>query len=257
MTVMRSEKLSEATVKSGVKDTLILVCWALIIAFVLRVFLFQPFHIPSGSMQPNLVKGDYIITTKYSVGYGRYAASPFPFPSRDGRWFEREPSRGDVLVFRPKGQSKTFIKRLAGLPGDAVEMRGGVLYINDISVGLEPVGLDVGGDTGQQSVGAEIWSETFPNGHTHLVYDKTKQDTSDTTRSVIVPDGHYFFLGDNRDESADSRVQVSSGGAGLVPRSHIIGRAEFVLLSASEKFSLFKPWTWGHMRSERFFKGLR
>ena len=103
--------------KGGIRETLVTVLWALGIAFVLRTFIFQPFHIPTGSMVPGLLPGDYIITSKYSVGYGKYSATPFPFPKKKGRFFERELKRGDVIVFRPEGGNKTFIKRLVGLPG--------------------------------------------------------------------------------------------------------------------------------------------
>ena len=126
--------------KGGIRETLVTVLWALGIAFVLRTFIFQPFHIPTGSMVPGLLPGDYIITSKYSVGYGKYSATPFPFPKKKGRFFERELKRGDVIVFRPEGGNKTFIKRLVGLPGDQIQMKDGRLYLNGTQVPVESIG---------------------------------------------------------------------------------------------------------------------
>ena len=113
--------------KGGIGETVSTVLWALGIAFVLRTFIFQPFHIPSGSMAPGLVQGDYIITSKFTVGFGKHAATPFPFPVKNGRLFERELKRGDVIVFRPEGDTKNFIKRVVGLPGDQIQMKQGLL----------------------------------------------------------------------------------------------------------------------------------
>ncbi|MGJ8564149.1 MAG: signal peptidase I [Alphaproteobacteria bacterium] len=253
----QAAKKPEQSVGAFIKESLSVVIWALGIALILRTFLFQPFHIPSSSMEPNLLVGDYIITSKYSVGYGKYAADPLPFPKKKGRLFEREPERGDVLVFKPINNKKTFIKRLAGLPGDQMQMKSGVLHING-----KPVTLSLQGqDETQNALGqvdiAERWTEAFPEGHSHLVYDKVKQSPTDNTSVYTVPAGYYFLLGDNRDNSADSRVPTSEGGADYVPAENIIGRAEFVLLSVNEDFSLIKPWTWGNMRGDRFFKGLR
>jgi signal peptidase I len=161
--------------KSEFSETLSTIIWAVLIALVLRTFLFQPFHIPSGSMLPTLMKGDYIITSKYSVGYGRYAAAPLPFPSGEGRFLEREPKRGDVLVFRPEGDNKNFIKRLIGLPGDTVQMQEGRLLLNGEPVKLDLVGEENFKDQYGEDVLAEIWAETFPNNNRHIIYDSQKK----------------------------------------------------------------------------------
>lgn len=245
--------------KSGnaIMETLSTVFWALGIALVLRTFLFQPFHIPSGSMLPGLMKGDYIITTKYSLGYGKYAAAPLPFPVKNGRLFEREPERGDVIVFRPEGDDKNFIKRLVGMPGDQMQVRKGQLFINGDRVSSEIVSEETFVNQYGNDAIAEAWRETFENGKSHIVFDAQKNSQLDNTSVFTVPSGHYFMMGDNRDNSFDSRVSVIKGGAGFVPTENLMGKAEFVLLSADSDFVLIKPWTWANMRGDRFFKAIK
>ncbi|MDB2437643.1 signal peptidase I [Hellea sp.] len=238
-------------------EILITIAWALGISIVLRTFLFQPFHIPSGSMLPGLMKGDYIITTKYSLGYGTYAAAPLPFPVKKGRLFEREPNRGDVIVFRPEGDNKNFIKRLVGLPGDQMQVQKGKLFINGKAVATELVGdQEYVNQNGDNAV-AQAWRETFDNGNQHIVFDDQDNGQLDNTSIYTVPAGYYFMMGDNRDNSLDSRVSVRQGGAGFVPTENLMGKAEFVLLSVDNDFALFKPWTWANMRGDRFFKGIK
>jgi len=241
----------------GIGETISTVLWALGIAFVLRTFIFQPFHIPSGSMVPGLVKGDYIITTKFSVGYGKHAATPLPFPVKSGRLFERELKRGDVIVFRPEGDNKNFIKRVIGLPGDQVQMRDGRLYLNGEELPIERVGPYNYGTSNGLIEGADLLRETLPSGRSHEILDTTKNSELDKTEIRTVPAGFYFMMGDNRDHSLDSRVSVAQGGAGLVPLENIIGRAEIVLLSVNDDFVLLKPWTWLNMRGDRWFKGIK
>ena len=243
--------------KGGFGETLSTILWALGIAFVLRTFIFQPFHIPSGSMVPGLVKGDYIITSKFTVGFGKHAATPFPFPVKSGLWFERELKRGDVIVFRPEGDTKNFIKRVIGLPGDQVQMKQGLLYLNGERVPVEKSGvLDYTNAFGNVEK-ADLLIETLPSGKTQTVLDAQKNSPLDRTEVRTVPAGYYFMMGDNRDHSYDSRVSVAKGGAGLVPKENIIGRAEIVLLSVDEDFVLLKPWTWFNMRKDRWFKGIK
>jgi len=247
--------------KGGIRETLVTVLWALGIAFVLRTFIFQPFHIPTGSMVPGLLPGDYIITSKYSVGYGKYSATPFPFPKKKGRFFERELKRGDVIVFRPEGGNKTFIKRLVGLPGDQIQMKDGRLYLNGTQVPVESIGTyDYKNNLGRMEK-TKLLVETFPEGSSHEILDARKNEPLlDRTDVRVVPPGYYFMMGDNRDHSYDSRVPVSDegeGGAGIVPKENIIGRAEIILLSVDEDFVLFKPWTWLNMRKDRWFKDIK
>lgn len=257
---MKKTKIKDNTnppVKSELMETLKTIFWALTMAFVLRTFVFQPFHIPSGSMQPNLVKGDYIITTKYSVGYGKFAALPFPFPVKSGRLMEREPKRGDVIVFRPETVDKNFIKRVVGLPGDEMQMISGRLHINGTATTLLDEGTEIRLDFRDNEDPTNVQTETFSNGHTHRIYNDIENGQSDNTDIYIVPSGHYFMMGDNRDHSADSRVSVADGGAGYVPAENLIGKAQFVLLSVTDQFSILKPWTWGNINSDRFFKAIK
>lgn len=257
---MRTDKVKNKPMppaRSELLEALKTVFLALTIAFVLRTFIFQPFHIPSGSMQPNLVKGDYIITTKFSVGYGKFAALPFPFPVKSGRLMERAPKRGDVIVFRPQNVDKNFIKRVVGLPGDEMQMISGRLYINGTATKLVEAGTEIRLDFRDNEDPTNVQIETFSNGHSHRIYNDVENGDSDDTDTYIVPSGHYFMMGDNRDHSADSRVSVTDGGAGYVPAENLIGKAQFVLLSVTDQFSILKPWTWGHINSGRFFKAIK
>jgi len=262
----KNKKTKEKKPSNPLMETISTVIWALGIAIVLRTFLFQPFHIPSGSMLPGLMKGDYIITTKYSLGYGKYAAAPFPFPIKKGRLLERQPERGDVIVFRPEGLNKNFIKRLVGLPGDEIQMLNGRLHINGDEVitqfieQTEFVQHFEDGSTALKS--ASLLLEEFENGNRHEIFDSIINNRDvDNTGIYTVPSGHYFFMGDNRDHSGDSRMDpipgTDKGGAGLVPMENLMGKAEFILLSAEDDFVLFKPWTWANMRGDRFFKGIK
>ena len=246
----------EASVENPFVETVSTLLWALGIAFVLRTFLFQPFHIPSGSMLPGLMKGDYIITTKYSLGYGRHAATPLPFPVKKGRLFEREPARGDIIVFRPEGHTKNFIKRLVGQPGDQIQMKEGRLHINGKPIQIQKIGQESYIDQSGRKVLAEAWSEAFGD-KPHIIYDTQKNGRADNTNIYTVPAGHYFMMGDNRDRSGDSRMSISNGGAGYIPTENLMGKAKFILLSVDDDFVLFKPWTWANMRSSRFFKAIK
>ncbi len=231
---------------------------AFVIAFLLRTFLFQSFHIPSGSMEPTLYKGDFLITTKYSLGYGKYAASPLPFPVKEGRIFEQKPKRGDIIVFKPEGSPVHYIKRLVGLPGDVVQMKKGFLYVNGKRQKTEKLATTTETDPAGNPVRAQKYKEYFAGKRKpHTIIDKRIGGEVDNTGEYAVPTGRYFFMGDNRDRSLDSRYSVPMGGIGTVAAANLVGRAEFILLSVDDGFSIKKPWTWGKMRGDRFFKGLR
>lgn len=259
MSKIKKEKPKDETeAKKGgaIRELLSTVLWAVGIAVVLRTFLFQPFHIPSGSMQPGLIQGDYIITSKYSLGYGKYAATPLPFPVKSGRLFERAPKRGDVLVFKLDSGPNNIVKRVIGFPGEQIQMVRGVLYINGERVGIATEGEEIRLDRYGNDDPVEVQIETLPGGDSNRIYDDLKNSPADNTSVFTVPAGHYFFLGDNRDHSGDSRM-AAPGGVGYVAAGNLIGRAEFVLLSVQRDFSIKKPWTWHKINGKRFFKGIK
>ena len=194
---VEEDEVEKPSFAAQVKELGSTILWAVGIALVLRTFIFQPFHIPSGSMLPGLMKGDYIITSKYSLGYGKYAAAPLPFPREKGRLFERVPERGDVIVFRPEGETKNFIKRIVGLPGDTIQMKDGVLHINNTAVQMEALSNESFLSSTGRSIPVEKWKETFPNDTSgdagHIIYDAQKNNPNDNTSVRTVPAGFYFF----------------------------------------------------------------
>jgi signal peptidase I len=229
--------------------------WALVIALVLRIFLFQPYTIPSASMEPNLYEGDYIVVTKWSYGYSRHSA-PFSPPVFEGRILAKRPERGDVIVFKtPRDNRTDLIKRLIGMPGDRVQMRDGRLYLNDVEVPRTPVPKTGGEDS--RSDGAEFFRETLPGGRSYLTQDYGPDNRLDNTEVYVVPAGHYFMMGDNRDNSADSRVPIYDGGVGYLPDENLVGRARIVLVSWKPGASILKPWTWLNLNTDRFMRLLK
>ncbi|NUS20129.1 MAG: signal peptidase I [Mesorhizobium sp.] len=191
---------------------------ALLLALVLiRTFLLQPFSIPSGSMTPTLQNGDYLFVSKMAYGYSRYS-TPFNLLPIEGRIFGAEPKRGDVAVFKfPPDPSIDYIQRIVGLPGEKIQMIDGVLHINDVAVGLEDAGTFA---YEESSTPAKLQRETLPGGVVHFVLDLTDNSIGDDTRAWVVPPGHYFVMGDNRDNSSDSRFSV-----GFVPYENLVGKA--------------------------------
>ena len=228
------------------------VFFALLIAFVLRVLLFQPFTIPSASMEPNLYEGDYIVVSKWTYGYSKHAI-PFSPPVFEGRIFERQPERGDIVVFKlPRDNQTDYIKRLVGLPGDRVQMINNLLHING-----EPVRDVVISDAEAANMyGMPVIKarETLPGGRTFTIQDYGPGNQADDTPVFEVPEGYYFMMGDNRDNSVDSRYGVTENGVGLVPAENLIGKAEIILFSWSPGASLWNPVSWfSKVRPSRFF----
>ncbi|CAN7336020.1 signal peptidase I [Phenylobacterium sp. LjRoot164] len=254
----RAETASEKA--SGVNDFVEIVktvAYALLIALFLRVLFFQPFTIPSASMEPTLLEGDYIIVSKFSYGYSRHSI-PFSPPLFKGRIMEQKPERGDIIVFKlPRDGRTDYIKRLIGVPGDRVQMRQGRLWINGKEVvdkELPPVMIDSGYGFTRN---VQRFQETLPGGRTFITYDFGPDGDVDNTPTFVVPEGHYFFMGDNRDNSLDSRVPAEIG-VGFVPAENLVGKAQIILLSWNPGASLFKPWTWVmNARPSRFFNILQ
>jgi signal peptidase I len=242
----KKEANKQNTKKNGWGEVIRTFAWALLIAAIFRTFLFQPFHIPSGSMKPNLLVGDFVIASQTAYGYSKHS---FPFvslPLFDGRIWYTEPERGDVVIFKVPSKSfgeNVMIKRLVGLPGDKIQMINSVLHINGKPVEIADDGTFRDGirDLKQQE-------ETLPNGVKHKVLDSEGYFPTDETEVYEVPEGHFFMMGDNRDNSNDSRFAIP----GFVPAENLIARAEFVMLSSDGM--IINPTAW---RFDRFFKSLR
>jgi signal peptidase I len=257
----------------GVVETIKTVFWALVIAIGFRSIFFQPFWIPSESMKDTLLIGDFLFVNKMAYGYSRYSCEiPFttlslcPF---EERFLGAEPARGDVVVFRHPTAGSDYIKRLIGLPGDKIQMKDGVLFINGAEAPQQANGVfeEVfepqgpmrnrprceNGAVGEGGLCTKSrFTETLPEGRTHSVLNIDVGGPGDTTDVFTVPEGNYFVMGDNRDNSTDSRFPQSVGGVGYLPAKFLIGRADRVIFSSAGQ-SLFYVWTW---RGDRFFKAI-
>ncbi len=223
---------------------------ALVLAGIVRSFWFEPFHIPSGSMKPGLLVGDYIIVSKYSYGYSRYSF-PFGFDFFEGRVLAQKPQRGDVVVFRyPPDPSINYVKRLIGLPGDTIQMRGGVLYINDKKVEKTLAGEFLDEEIQEIPIKINKFVEVLPEGKKVETLDLQEGSMADDTGIYKVPVGYYFMMGDNRDNSQDSRFLSM---VGYVPEQNLIGKARFIFFSVDDAVWKILKWP-KSIRFERIFK---
>ncbi|WJR79026.1 signal peptidase I [Bradyrhizobium sp. NP1] len=223
--------------------------------FIAKGALAEPFYVPSGSMEPTLLIGDALLASKYPYGYG---TSSLPIQinlPQSGRVFEGTPRRGDVVVFRwPGDRAQAWVKRVVGLPGDRIQMRQGQLFINDHPASLKPDGVGAAEDDTGNAERAYRFIETLPNGVSHAIFKIHDNGRLDNTPEVTVPPGKLFVLGDNRDNSADSRVSVRDGGVGLLPMDNLIGRADAVVGSWDLGMRHQPLWNWpAGLRLARFF----
>ncbi len=254
MSTKYSAGMSARKSSSGVIDLLKTIFFAVLIALGIRTVAFEPFNIPSGSMIPTLLIGDYLFVSKFSYGYSTYSL-PYGVRLFSGRIFFREPQRGDVIVFKlPRDNKTDYIKRLIGLPGDKIQVKEGLLYINGQAVKRERIEDYVTTD-GSMAPQVAQYLETLPNGRTHRIIEMSGDNgTYDNTREFEVPPGNYFMMGDNRDNSLDSRVSARDGGVGPVPAENLVGRAEFLFFSTDGTASIFEFWKWPlATRYERIF----
>jgi signal peptidase I len=227
-----------------------------LIAVVVRTLLFQPFNIPSGSLIPTLLIGDYIFVSKYSYGYSRYSI-PFSPDLFSGRIWAAPPARGDIAVFKlPKDNSTDYIKRVIGLPGDRIQMIDGILHINGEAVKREPAGTEALQDAFGRDVEVPVYWETLPGGTRHKIIEVYgDRGNLDNTEEYIVPEGHYFMMGDNRDNSTDSRVLSE---VGYVPFENFVGKAQIIFFSVEEGQPVLAFWKWPWtVRTDRLFKLVR
>jgi len=263
----------EKTARSGLLRLIVAVA---LLAWLIRSLLFAPFSIPSGSMLPTLLVGDYLVVSKWPYGYSRHSFL-FGFPPIPGRIFARLPERGDVVVFAtPDGSGEDFVKRVIGLPGDTVEVRGGTVILNGRAVprgDMQPLAIPVsanspckvaaGATAMTRGAGEALacvyptYTERLPNGATYRVIDQVDNPIADNFGPVRVPPGRLLLMGDNRDDSLDSRFSIPEGGVGMVPLEHLVGRASFVFWSTDGSASYVKPWTWvTALRTDRIARGV-
>jgi signal peptidase I len=253
MTESKSKAAVATSGASELRDTIVVIIEALLIALVFRTFLYQPFSIPTGSMQSTLMIGDYVLTSKYSWGYGRYSF-PLGLIPFDGRIFGREPNRGDIAVFHVAGKDDPLIKRLIGLPGDHIQVTEGILHINGDPVIREEIGQRTDTNSYGDQTPVTVYRETLPNGVVHTIQEISDSQPLDNTTEYVVPASHYFMMGDNRDNSADSRILSD---VGYVPAGNLIGKAEVSFFSLTGNIPPWQIWRWpANVRWDRMFKSV-
>ncbi len=252
--ILPAETASQPSMTAEIIDTVRTVGIALAAAVLIQTVAWQPFTIPSASMEPGLVVGDYLVVSKSAYGWSR-ASLPFNPPLPSGRLFERLPKRGDVVVFRrPFNPQETWIKRVIGLPGDRVEVMDGQVIVNGVA--LPQRALGPGLDLDQPGRPVEQVEERQADDRTYITFDGGQGLEGDTRPVMIVPEGQLFVMGDNRDNSLDSRWSPEVG-VGLLPVSNLVGKAEIVVASWKPGAALWKPWTWFSLRPGRLLEPIR
>ena len=241
--------------KKKIIENLKTLFYALLIAIVIRSFIFQPFYIPSSSMEPNLLVGDRLFVSKYTYGFSRHSL-PFSPKIYNKRLFKKSPKRGDIVVFKTPADDRTdYIKRLIGLPGDSIQFTSGDLYLNNSKIKKEKLTLKLSIKCGSSDINTDIYKETLPNGVEYIIANR-KGYTMLNSDEFIVPKDHYFFLGDNRDCSKDSRFLAE---VGYVQSNNLVGKAQILFFSSDkEKGSFLKFWKWNKsIRFDRFFDKIK
>ncbi len=222
-------------------ETVRIICYAILLSIVFRTFAYEPFNIPSSSMVPTLLVGDYLFVSKTSYGYSRYSL-PFGLPLIPGRIYFTPPERGDVAVFKlPRDNETDYIKRIIGLPGDRIQVTDGRLHINGEVVERKRIGEYVMRNKRGDFRSMPLYIETLPGGRSHRIIEMSDGAQMDNTEEYLVPEGHYFAMGDNRDNSMDSRVQA---GVGFVPEVNLVGRAERLFFSQDGSAKVWQFWKW-------------
>jgi signal peptidase I len=240
---------------SGWRAQFVQLAGIVLVVFLAKGALAEPFYVPSGSMEPTLLIGDALLASKYAYGYSA-ASLPIQITLPEtGRMFGETPKRGDVVVFSWSGdRSQAWVKRVVGLPGDRIQMRQGQLFINDHAASLKPDGIGEAEDDNGGVERAYRFIETLPGGVSHPIFKLRDNGRLDNTAEVTVPPGRLFVMGDNRDNSADSRVTVRDGGVGLLPIDDLVGRADAVVGSWDLGIRHQPVWTWlSGFRVARFF----
>ena len=222
---------------SWIKSNLLTLFYALVIALIIRTFLIQPFFIPSSSMEPNLLVGDRLFASKFDYGYSKHSF-PFSLGPISNRIFSNLPDRGDVIIFKPPHTNLDYIKRLIGLPGDRIEVRNGNLIINRNSLEYENIREDSKVLKNGRVIKINVLKETLPNGISYEIYNYLDGSPGDNTKEFVVPENHYFFMGDNRDNSNDSRFW------GTVEFNRLVGKAQIIFFSTEDGSTILEFWKW-------------
>ena len=264
---------SKTAERSETGDFIVFLIKLALFVLILRSFIVSPFNIPSESMQPRLMVGDYLLVTKWPYGFSKYSM-PFNVPIIPGRILANKPKPGEVVVFKaPPSATDDYIKRVIGLSGDIIQVTDGILSINGVAVEREEVDdyvhlvspnspcftddFEAVNDKGQRICRYPQFRETLPNGKSYNILDIYEGSEGDTTEPFVVPDGYMFLMGDNRDRSADSRFPAEEGEAiGMVPQENLVGRAWVSVFSTDGSAEWIKPWTWfSAARWERIGEG--